>query len=648
MTTALLELGNVSRVYMNGREPLTVLHGIDLTIDAGEMVAIIGRSGSGKSTLLNILGCLDRPSAGQYRIAGRDTREMDPDALAALRREYFGFIFQRYDLLPHLTATENVAMPALYTGRDRAERLHGARALLTRFGLADRMEYRPSQLSGGQQQRVSIARALINGGAVILADEPTGALDAASHRDVLEHLRALHREGHTVIIVTHDPEVATCADRIIEISDGSIVADRPTRHGDSGSRRLPIRRDGRAARRVSFDRLRTALTMAWHAMISHGLRTTLTMLGIVIGIASVIAVTGLGEGAKRRVVDDLNAMGTHTVEVYPGKDRGDDNTQARRSLREADIPVLLAQPYVDSVSPVVHGSDTVRHGNARLGVLTTGVNHAYFRASNTAMAVGISFSAEDVARRAQVVVIDQNLRQRLFGPDRDPLGQVVMVGQVPFRVIGVTAARKSLLASDQTLHAWLPYTTQMSRLRSQDHFSSITLRLKPDSGAWQVADVERLLTRRHGRKDFFVSTNEGFIRSIEQTATTLTMMVSAIAVISLVVGGVGVMNIMLVSVSERTREIGIRMAVGARQSDIRYQFLIEAVLICLVGGLLGVAAAWLVGQLVGVFQDAVAMHLSPVAVAGACITAIATGVGFGFVPARNASNLDPVAALARG
>ncbi|CAG9164166.1 ABC transporter permease [Cupriavidus pampae] len=658
MTQALLELRAVSRAYRmasdradgaGGSAWTTALHAIDLDIRAGEMVAIIGHSGSGKTTLLNLLGCLDRPTGGTYRIGGRDTRLLDADALAALRRDTFGFVFQRYDLLPALTALENVEMPAVYAGVKADVRRERACHLLRRFGLGPRLGHFPSQLSGGQQQRVSIARALINGGSVILADEPTGALDRASHEEVLAHLRALHREGHTIVIVTHDPAVAAVAERVVELRDGRVVSDRRvTGERATGSARVEASRPARGDAAAALQRLRVSLAMAWRAMLSHRLRAVLTMLGIVMGIAAVILVTGLGEGAKRRVVDDLRAFGAHTVDVYPGKDWNDDDAAGRRALGESDLPLLAIQPYTDSISPVVAGSAAVRVGSRTVRVTLSGVGAQYFRASGAAMSAGTAFSASDVFRQAQVIIIDATLARRLFGPERDPIGETVLVDQVPCRVIGVARTRKALFAPEPAPEAWLPYTTQMYRFQARDYFDAIKIRLKPGQGAWPPRDLERILTRLHGRKDFFVMVSDHFVKKVEATARTLTLLVSGVAVIALVVGGVGVMNIMLVAVSERTREIGIRMALGARRSDIQQQFLIEAVLLCMTGALAGVAFAWCVGMVIGWMQSEISMVFSPWAIAGACGTAIAVGIGFGYVPARNAARLVPVVALARG
>ena len=360
----LIELSQVRREFPAGDEVVVALKDINLTIDKGEMVAIVGSSGSGKSTLMNILGCLDRPSRGAYRVLGRDTRDMKPDDLAALRREHFGFIFQRYHLLSDLTAAGNVETPAIYLGRDPAERRAEARHLLERLGLKDRAEHTPNQLSGGQQQRVSIARALINGGEVILADEPTGALDTATGAEVMGILRQLNAEGRTIIIVTHDMKVAEHADRIIELSDGVIVSDTrktgvtvPVR--ETGSARANVRQGAESWR----DRFNEAFRMAVRAMRAHKLRTFLTMLGIIIGIAAVVSVVALGEGSRKQVLENISQLGTNTIDVRPGTGFGDRRSSAIRTLTVADAEALAEQGYVDSVTPTVTTSVTLRRGN---------------------------------------------------------------------------------------------------------------------------------------------------------------------------------------------------------------------------------------------------------------------------------------------
>ena len=322
--TALLELRDIRRSYPSGEGQVEVLKGITLSIEAGEMVAIVGASGSGKSTLMNILGCLDKPSSGTYRVAGSDVALLDKDALARLRREHFGFIFQRYHLLSHLTAAQNVEVPAVYAGTERKARLQRAHELLQRLGLGERESYQPSQLSGGQQQRVSIARALMNGGQVILADEPTGALDTRSGEEVMAILHQLRDNGHTVIIVTHDPLVAAQAERIIEIRDGEIISNPPPRPRAAANAELHLHTPPESGWRQFSSGFREALTMAWRAMAANKMRTLLTMLGIIIGIASVVSIVVVGDAAKQLVLADIRAIGTNTIDVYPGKDFGDD------------------------------------------------------------------------------------------------------------------------------------------------------------------------------------------------------------------------------------------------------------------------------------------------------------------------------------
>lgn len=280
MNNPLLEIKGVSRAFQSGDQALTVLNNIDLTINRGEMVAIIGASGSGKSTLMNILGCLDKPSQGQYLIDGQDVSNMDADQLAQLRRENFGFIFQRYHLLSDLTALENAEIPALYANTTKEQRREKAEQLLTRLGLEERLAHKPNQLSGGQQQRVSIARALVNGGDVILADEPTGALDSHSGKEMMQLIQELHADGHTIILVTHDPKVAAFADRVIEIKDGQIIQDQQNHDKPKSN---VVAKENNAIqdhnKQLSIFRYLEAFKMALLAMSNNRLRTFLTMLG---------------------------------------------------------------------------------------------------------------------------------------------------------------------------------------------------------------------------------------------------------------------------------------------------------------------------------------------------------------------------------
>jgi len=651
MSTPLLELRNLYREFPAGEQTITVLNDVNLRIHAGEMLAIVGASGSGKSTLMNILGCLDKPTRGSYVVAGRETGQLTPDELAQLRREHFGFIFQRYHLLPDLTALGNVEIPAIYAGKKRTSRHDRAAGLLRRLGLADRMQHKPGQLSGGQQQRVSIARALMNGGQVILADEPTGALDTHSGQEVISILKELHAEGHTVIIVTHDMQVAEHAQRIIEISDGVIIKDRrkesaalPEKPSSSPPKMAPVVTMWRAG----LDRLSEAFHMSLLAMNAHRLRTFLTMLGIIIGIASVVSVVALGAGSRERILKDISAMGTNTIDVFPGSDFGDMKASTIRTLVPADADALAQQAYVDSVTPSVATTSSVRYRNVSVSAQISGVGEQYFRVRGLAMTDGQSFDRSSVERRAQEVVIDANTRQKLFADGVNPLGEVILLGSVPCRIIGVTKKQESGFGNNDSLNVWVPYTTAMSRLLGQNYLKGITVRVSDSvSSAAAEQGIVKLMTLRHRTKDFYVFNTDSIRQTIEKTTATLTLLVSMIAVISLIVGGIGVMNIMLVSVTERTREIGVRMAVGARQSDIMQQFLIEAVLVCLSGGLLGVLLALSFGALFASFSKNFAMVYSTTSIVTAFVCSTLIGVVFGFLPARNAAQLDPVDALSR-
>ncbi|WP_423380710.1 MacB family efflux pump subunit [Burkholderia sp. LMG 32019] len=684
MSQPLLKLAAVTRRFPAGDKDVVVLNNVNLSIHAGEIVAIVGASGSGKSTLMNILGCLDHPSEGTYTVGGRDTHMLDSDELAQLRREHFGFVFQRYHLLPHVDAVANLEMPAIYAGTPRAERHARARELLARLGLADRAHHRPGQLSGGQQQRVSIARALMNGGQVILADEPTGALDTKSGQDVIRILHELNALGHTIVIVTHDKAVARHARRIIEISDGEIVADRPNRHYAEALAEVDARADtaetseaaaGTPSSRDRHDtpppaavdpdahanpaprarrfaagsgRFAEACRMAWIALVSHRLRTLLTMLGIIIGITSVVSIVAIGEGAKRYMLDEIGSIGTNTINIYPGTDWGDSRADTIQTLVPADVAALAEQPYVDSATPETSRTLLLRYRNVDVNALVSGVGDRFFQARGMRFALGVAFDEDAVRRQVQVAVIDQNTRRKLFGATRNPIGEVILVDNVPCVVIGVTADKKSAFGSVKSLNVWVPYTTASGRLFGQRHLDSITVRVRDGQpSAAAEKSLEKLMTQRHGRKDFFTYNMDSVVKTVEKTGQSLTLLLSLIAVISLVVGGIGVMNIMLVSVTERTREIGIRMAVGARQSDILQQFLVEAVLVCLLGGTIGIALSFGLGALFSMFVAQWKMVFSAGAIVTAFVCSTLTGVIFGFMPARNASRLDPIDALAR-
>ena len=653
--TPLLEVKNLTREFPAGESTVQILKGISLEIYPGELVAIVGQSGSGKSTLMNILGCLDKPTHGSYKVKGRETRELEPDELAQLRREYFGFIFQRYHLLGDLNATGNVEVPAIYAGADATERNARAKQLLTDLGLGDKTQNRPSQLSGGQQQRVSIARALMNGGDVILADEPTGALDKNSGIEVMRILRELNAKGHTIILVTHDHKVAKNATRIIEISDGNIISDlpnTPVTDDEPLEKQQLVRAPQKkiASWRSAVDRLGEAFRMALLAMNAHRMRTFLTMLGIIIGIASVVSVVALGNGSQKQILENISSLGTNTITVYQGRGFGDNSRTAQvKTLIPDDATALSEQPYVDGVSPSVNSSVTGRFKEIEASTTVNGVSEDFFYVKGMNFESGQPFDKESVTEQAQDVVIDSNTKNTFFADGTNPVGQVILLGSVPSRVIGVIEEQKSMMGNSDSLNVYLPYSTVMSRMLGQSNVRSIIVRIKDEypSAAAENA-ILSLLVQRHGAQDVFTQNSDSIRETIQETTQPMTLLVAAIAVISLAVGGVGEMNIMLVPVTERTQEIGVRMAVGARQSDILQQFLIEAVLVCILGGILGVLLSLGIGQLIthfagGTFQ----MAYSTTSIVAAFVCSSLIGIVFGFIPARNAARLNPVDALSR-
>lgn len=650
---ALITLTDVWRNFSFGETQASVLKGIKLTIRRGEMVAIVGASGSGKSTLMNILGCLDRPSSGSYRICGQETACLDADQLSALRRNHFGFIFQRYHLLGELTALGNVEIPAVYAGQPPSERKQRAQTLLERLGMGARTGHRPGQLSGGQQQRVSIARALMNDGAVILADEPTGALDKHSGEEVLRILEELHAEGRTIILVTHDMAVARRAERIIEISDGEILSD----HLHAPSETMPGKADMTAeetapqhqnrAWRSFVDRFAEAFRMAVLSMNAHRMRTFLTMLGVIIGIAAVVSMVALGNGTQQQILANINRLGTNTLTIFAGKSMADVRASKVTTLVEADATALTQQPYVAAVTPMVAQSTTVRRGAMEANASLFGVGEQFFTAQGAKLVAGRLFDANSVASRALDLVIEKEAAKTLFPDGEDPVGKIVLVGKVMAHIVGVIEMQPFGPSGD-TLSLYLPYTTVQTRFLGNTTVRSITV-LVADNVDSRLAEtaVTRFLTMRHGSEDFFIRNSEEFLEQVMQSTEVLTLLVASIALISLLVGGIGVMNIMLVTVSERINEIGVRMAVGARRGDILQQFLIEAVLVCLVGGALGILLGLSVSVVFELIEAPFKLVYSLSSIITAFVFSTLIGIAFGYLPARNASRLDPVAALAR-
>ncbi len=652
MRKLLLSLRGVKRIYTSGEQKIEVLHGIDLDIYQGELVAIIGASGSGKSTLMNILGCLDKASEGSYEIDGVSTSTLSSDQLAALRRNYFGFIFQRYHLLTHLNASSNVEIPAIYAGTSNSERRENAVKLLERLGLGDKPSHLPSQLSGGQQQRVSIARALMNGGHVILADEPTGALDTKSGKEVLGILKELNAAGHTVILVTHDPSIAAHANRVIEIRDGNVISDvtkedQVQLQDGQPESIAPLDQNMIKSFGALFMRFKEAFKMAWIAMVTHRMRTLLTMLGIIIGIMAVVSVVALGNGASQKVTNDISSIGTNTITIYPGKDWGDMRANKIQTLKVNDLDALKHQEYVDGVSPSIQQGGTFHYDSYEASGRITGVSEQFAKVKGLKLESGRFFDEEHVKSIAQVAVLDQNTKEKFF-PNENPIGKVILLGKLPCVVIGVLEKQDSPFGGQDNLEVYIPYTSAIARITGSRYLNSIVVKVRD---GWSNAVAEQLIVNflsiRHGAKDIFTNSSDTILKTIQKTTGTMTLLVSCIAVISLIVGGIGVMNIMLVSVTERTKEIGIRMAVGARKSDILQQFLIEAILVCLIGGFLGIACSYGVSVIFSMFVQSMSMVFSPLSIVAAVTCSTLIGVVFGYLPAKNAARLDPIDALAR-
>ena len=658
----LISLRGISKHYGgdDGTPRAEVLHDIDLEIDAGEFVAIVGASGSGKSTLMHILGCMDRPSSGQYLFNGEDVATLDSDQLAALRREAFGFVFQAYHLIPTESARENVEVPALYAGMNETSRQTRATELLQRLGLEDHLDNRPSQLSGGQQQRVSIARALINGGQVILADEPTGALDSETGEEVMDLLTDLAAKGHTVILITHDYKLAARSQRVIEIQDGRMVGDRrelrqgmrcnegmrcktetaSRRRGDDSSPRPTYNHHSAQLR----EELRDACRAAWRVLLINRARTLLTLLGIIIGVASVVIMLAVGEGAKRAVMVQLNALGPNMLHVGPTSPK---TGGPRGVITDGDIAAIAQLPEVRRVMAVVRDMALVRYGAVSHNYRVLAATEVMPEINRWPLAQGRFYTSEENRNVAPVVVLGQLAYRRFFPDNTDPLGQQILINEAPYEIIGVLSEKGAESGfSDHDRRLYVPRRTGMVRLFPARRNESYLVVEVVSSDLVQQAEqrLEALLLERHGREDFWLNNAAARHQAMLATRNNMTLMLALIAAISLLVGGIGVMNVMLMTVRERVREIGIRIATGAHQRDILRQFITEAALVSLLGGAIGATLSLVIIAVLALVGVPVALSLS--ALLGAVICAVVVGVVFGLMPARQAARLDPVVALA--
>ena len=642
---SLIELRNIYRSFGGGDNKVTVLSDVSLDINEGEFVAIMGASGSGKSTLMNIIGCLDKQSLGVYKFNGRDISDFKKDELSKLRRESFGFIFQNYHLIHSLSALGNVEVPSIYAHKSKNERKTRAFELLSSLGLGHRTDFYPSQLSGGQQQRVSVARALMNGGRIILADEPTGALDSKSGEEVINLLLKLSSEGHTIILITHDAKVASYAHRTIEIKDGKILSNSlPPKSAAAQNASHFEPKTSKSFVKNFFYETYEAVVMAVSSLRMNIFRTILTLLGIVIGVASVIAMLAIGDGAKKEVLDSIGSMGTNMIMIFPGMP----NTRGGSSIETlvlSDVEAINKLDNVIAAMPEARRAVTVRYDNTDKSTTLNANSWAYPYVRDWSVAKGVFFTKEDELSYSKVLVLGDGVAKDVFG-NTDPIGKYVLVNNIMFQVIGVMSKKgASVMGDDEDDVVFTPYATGNLHIIGQKYLRNIRVGVEDTNKIAQTEDsIASLLTERHGVEDFRVLNMTSLMESLEQTQNTFTILLGSIAAISLLVGGIGVMNIMLVSVTERTKEIGIRVATGARSRNIMQQFLIEALIVSAFGGLIGIVFGVAASFAIGYLGMPVLYSVTPIVLAFSC--AFFTGLIFGFLPARKAAGLNPVVALA--
>jgi macrolide transport system ATP-binding/permease protein len=654
---AIIELENIERSYQLGREELKILRGISLTIEEGEFVAIMGPSGSGKSTLMQIMGLLDRPSSGTYKLLGQDVSQLSDDEGAALRSKTIGFIFQMFNLLARTTAADNVILPMIYSGAPhREERAH---ELLAEVGLGDRLRHRPNELSGGQQQRVAIARALVNRPQIIFADEPTGNLASDQAEELLRLLKLLNRGGITIIMVTHEAEIASYAGRILKIKDGLIVADDKTnsyekRSAGSVAVASGIQTQARLelAAAMSLAQLGEYGSSALQAMAANKARSGLSMLGILIGVAAVIAMLAVGRGAQKAIETRIASLGSNLLMLRPGSPtlggvHGPVGSASRLTLE--DVRAISAVPHILRAEGNVQGNAQIIYGAKNTNTQVVGATPLYAPMHSAQPYYGRFFSEKEEQAKTRVTLLGQTVVNKLFDKE-DPLDKIVKINRINFKVIGILPMKGSSTFRDQDDIVLIPLQTAMKRALGQVYLHYIYAECNtPESIPQAMADIQRLMRRRHHLPDYkdddFEIRNMADIQAaLSGTTQTFTILLGIVAAISLLVGGIGIMNIMLVSVSERTREIGLRKAVGAPRRAILAQFLIESAALSTLGGIIGIGLGISVSVFLSKFGGWAAI-VTPQAITLAFVFSAAVGVIFGFWPARKASLMSPIEAL---
>ncbi len=648
----LLEAGNITKTYRIGEVDIHALQGVSVTIEAGEFIAIMGPSGSGKSTLMHLLGFLDTPDSGTFRLMEKETLNLKEEEYAFLRNRVIGFVFQQFNLMSRSTALENVCLPLLYSA-DRTKDLERSREMLGRVGLAERVEHRPNELSGGQQQRVAIARALVNKPLMILADEPTGNLDSKSGKEILDIFKELHLRGMTVVLVTHDENVGNLAERVIRMHDGKIVSDE--RRSGGGKKEvsavdLPRLQTFTKVKKYNAEEFLEHFKQAWRMIASNKLRSFLSMLGVLIGVACVITMLALGRGAKESITESLSRLGSNLLSVRPGsvKVHGVEGLAATR-LDFEDVKAIQEIPYVKKVAPQVTGQGQLVYGNKNWSTQVIGVTPDYASVRNQEPVSGRFFTAGENQTRQRLVLIGQTVQRELFGSE-DPIGQTIKINRVSFQVLGVLPSLGANAFHDQDDVVVIPLMTAMRRLLGKDYVDQIDAEIS-DLKEMPLAEeaINALIIRRHhltpDRYDSFNIRNYADIQqALSSTTKTFSVLLGCVAAISLVVGGIGIMNIMLVSVKERTREIGLRKAIGATPRDILLQFLVEAVVVTFIGGLAGIVLAAAISWIIAALAHwQMIITLGSLFLAFFCSASV--GILFGLWPAKQAAGLDPITAL---